>query len=361
MRKVSLDMLTADMQLGKAVCKGASILISSGTKDLTRYIPRLQRLGLTHLYIQDDSCDDIEMDEIVCEHTRMECKQTIEKSFRQMQAQSTVDVRQVSFVVEDLLDEILGHSNMLVSLNEIGGIGDNTLDHSLNTTIYAICLGTQLGYNREQLRHLACGTLLHDVGKTMLNNTILFKQGPLQPDEFEHVKQHAQIGYNMLSKHSNISEASKRIALCHHERVDGSGYPGGLMGDQLSEFTRIAAIVDVFEALTVNRCYHRAIAPQHAVDVLCSEAGIKLDMRLCTLFMQSIAIYPNGMTVLLSDGRYAVVKQQNRALPLRPVVRVLTIENGKCVAQEEINLMQMLNITIVDSDLDLLVPPQPLV
>lgn len=350
MRKVSLEAVTPDMELGKAVCKGASILINAGTKDLIRYVPRLRKLGITHLYIQDGAGEDIEIDDLVCERTRMECKQTVEKSFRQMQTQSTVDVRQVSFVVDDLLDEILSHSSMLVNLNEIGDIGDNTLDHSINTTIYAVCLGMQLNYGRDKLRQLAYGTLLHDVGKTVLDSNILFKQSSLTDEEFEHVKQHPQLGYDMLAKNTSISEVSRRIALYHHERMDGSGYPKGLYGDAIPEFARIAAIVDVYEALTVNRCYHKAIVPQRAMEVISAEAVSKLDLALASIFLQNIAVYPNGMTVLLSNGQYAVVKQQNRSLPLRPVVRVLAMMNGKCVAREEIDLMRALNLTIVDSD-----------
>lgn len=350
MRKVPLAMLTPDMQLGKAVCLGTNVLINAGTRDLNRYASRLQRLGISHLYIEDAACEGIDIDDLISDQTKMKCKKTLEKSFKQLKSYSTLDIRQISGTAEDLLDEIMSHSNFMTCLNDIGGIGDNTLDHSLNTTIYAICLALQLGYNKSKMLDLAKGTLLHDIGKTLLDSTILFKPDRLTEEEFEHVKQHSKLGYELLNKNRKVPESSMQIALQHHERMDGSGYPFGIGGNQLSEFTRISSIVDVYEALTVNRCYHRSISPLHAMDILVQESTSKLDLRLVSIFMKNIAVYPNGTTVILSTGQYGVVKAQNPSLPLRPKVRVVAMENGKCVPKEEIDLLSTLNITISDSD-----------
>lgn len=353
MRKVALNMLTPDMRLGRSVVIGSNTLINAGVKDLTRYTKRLERLGIFWLYIEDSVSEGIEFDDLISERTRMRCKKNLDGLYTQLKSNYTIDMGQVTDLVENLLDDIYYRPDLLISINEIGGMGDNTLDHSLNTTIYAICLAVQLKYNTYKTKELALGTLLHDVGKTVLDRNILFKPARLSPDEFAHIKQHPQLGYELLSKNKSVPETSRQICLQHHERLDGTGYPNGIQDKELSEIVRISGIVDVYEALTVDRCYHKAVSPQHAMEILSKEAESKLDIQLISVFTQNIAIYPNGTTVLLSDGRYGVVKEQNRSFPLRPIVRLLAKEGDRYVATEEINLIVTLNVTIVDSDVNL--------
>lgn len=350
MRKVPLEQLTPDMRLGRTVFRGMNVLINSGSTNLDHYARRLRKLGVAYLYIEDAACEGIDFDDLVTERTRLCCKRTLDKSFKQMRSRFSVDVKALNHLVESIMDEVLCRSKMLVSLNEIGSIGDNTLDHSVNTTIYAICLSRQLGYKRARIMDIAQGTLLHDVGKTLLDSRILFKPGKLMPEEFEHIKQHPQLGYDILAKNSQITEACKQICLYHHERLDGSGYPYGLAGDAVPESARIAAIVDVYEALTVDRCYHKAVTPQRAIEILTQDSLSKFDVQFASMFMRNVAVYPNGTPVLLSTGQYAVVKEQNQSLPLRPVVRVVVTEHGKCLPREEINLAATLNVTILESD-----------
>lgn len=353
MRKVPIDKLTPTMRLGKPVRKGTLTLINAGTTNLDHYVRRLQQLGISHLYIEDAACEGIEVQDPITDNTRMKCKKTLETTFTRLRSNFSVDVNEVTDITESVLSEILGRPNMLVSLNEIGDMEDNTLDHSVNTTIFAICVARELGYDKSQMLDLAQGTLLHDIGKTSLDSNILFKPGKLTPEEFDHVKQHTLLGYGILSKNSRLSESSKRISLCHHERLDGSGYPNHLVGEEMSEYARIAAIVDVYEALTVDRCYHKAIAPSTAMEILMQEANSKLDFRLTSIFLKNIAVYPNGTMVLLSNGSYGIVKEQNHSMPLRPVVRTVEMKNGTAIPKDEIDLLNTLNITITECNVSM--------
>lgn len=351
MRKVPLSMLTPDMVLGRPVSTNSNILINAGVRDLDQYVRRLELLGINFLYIEDEVSDGIEINELIQAETRTKCKYTLQKSFQRINTHFSVNMNDVVTITRSLIDDILSSKGVLYNINEIGSMEDNTLDHSLNTTVYAICLGRQLGYNKTQLKHLATGTLLHDIGKTALNHNILFKPGRLSAEEFEHVKSHTQLGYELLCKDSQIPEATRQVCLCHHERIDGSGYPFGRQGDELHDYVKIASIVDVYEALTVKRCYHNAITPLQAMDILTQEATSKLDFNLVSIFNQNIAVYPTGTNVLLSDGRYGIVRDQNESFPLRPVVRVIEKRNGKFVSHEEINLLTTLNLTITASDM----------
>lgn len=346
MRKVSVDMLTPDMILGRTISYGNSILIRAGLKGLDRFSKKLKELGINYLYIEDTLSKGIDIEDIVSESTRFKCKASLITILEKLNSDFLVEPELVTDLVENLLEEILGHPKTLLSLSTIDYTDESTLNHSVNATIYAICLGMELGYGRQQLIELAEGTVLHDLGKTVLDKKILMKPGELDETEFVHVKKHAAFGYDLLKKMPGVSERSRQISLYHHERMDGSGYPKGICGAEIPEFARIAAIVDVYEALTADRCYHKAISPFHAMEILMEEATEKLDLDLTRLFLQIIAVYPNGASVRLSDGSKGIVKSQNPSVPLRPVVRVVETEDGKLTGKREVDLLKVLNLTI---------------
>lgn len=352
MRKVPLTMLTPDMKLGRAVCHGSNILIQEGTDNLNRFVKSLDRIGIYHLYIEDFTSEGIEVEDIVCDRTRWRCKVTLQETLDKIQNSFSLNQESITGIIENLMEEVMSHSDTLVSLSEIGGTDESTLDHSVNTTIYAIYLGIELGYSRRDLLELAEGVLLHDVGKTMLNKQILFETRELTKEEFEYIKTHTTRGYDVLRKIPHLSERTRRIALNHHERLDGSGYPNGLRGKEIPEFSRIAAIVDVYDALTSDRCYRKAVSPFYALQILMRDSAYKLDLNLTSKFIQNVAAYPNGTGVFLSDGSYGIVKKQNRSMPLRPVVRIIEDENGKAVTPYDLDLMEALNFTIREPECD---------
>lgn len=346
MRKVPLDMLTPDMKLARTIVQGNSVLIRAGSKNLNRYNKQLRKLGITSLYIEDTVSEDIDIEDIVSDKTRIKCKASLETVMNRVQTEFTVDSGLVKDMVGSLLEEILNHPKTLFSLSALDNTDESTLNHSVNTTIYAVCLGMELQYGTRELMELAEGALLHDLGKVLIDKKVLLKPAKLTKEEFEEVKQHSSKGYDMLKKMPNMSERSRQISLYHHERIDGSGYPFGMKGDEIPQFAKLVAIVDVYEALTSERCYHKAMSPYQALEILSEEAVTKMDMELTAKFMQNVAAYPNGTMVHLSDGNIGVVKKQNPSMPLRPVVRVLGNENGKPVIKYEVDLMKVLNITI---------------
>lgn len=350
MRRVPLSKLTPDMKLGRSVCYGKSVLIREGTVNLNRFVKRLKNLGIHSLYIEDAACKGIDTEDVVSDNIRHKCKESLGHTMKKMRTDYAVSRVDVTKLAENLLEEVMSHSNTLVSLSDIGNVDESTLDHSINTTIYAICLGLQLDFGKQELLELAEGTLLHDIGKIILDKRILFKADALDQEEFEYIKTHTLLGYDLLKKMPGLSERSRQIALCHHERLDGSGYPNGLSGKEISTFARIVAIVDVYEALTADRCYHKAVTPCRALEILSEETVSKLDLPLATKFMQNIAVYPNGTVVYLSNGTWAVVKSQNQSMPLRPVVRVISVKNGVQIPGDELDLMKVLNITITDKN-----------
>lgn len=348
MRKVALSQLRPDMRLAKPLYYKGSLLLRENTRDLGRFIESLCKLGVYHLLVDDELSDGIELQESVSETTRTKCQKTLGDLFDNLKKDGMVQVESLYNDISNMIAEVMENMDVQLYLDSIYAVDDGTLAHSVNTTIYALSLGMRLGYSEEKLKQLAVGTMLHDLGKTMINRNILLKPGKLTQEEFAHIQQHPSLGYEVLKNSSAISETSRRIVLCHHERLEGSGYPNKLKGDEIDEFARIVAIADEYEALTADRCYRPALKASLAADIITKDAVDKLDMSLVAEFTKIIAIYPNGTEVKISDGRNAIVIRQTQSLPHRPVIRIVSHNDGKPVLGEEIDLSEQLNIVIRD-------------
>ncbi len=353
MRLVSLSMLKPDMVLGKSIYYRDCLVLKEGTNDLERYINSLRKLGIDYVYIEDTKSYGIEIPDAISEETRQMCKQVLRQTMEEFATKTVIDVQEMSTAINSILDEILANPDVLVSLNDIGAADEYTFTHSVSTTVYALIIGSKLGYTRQMLEKLAAGALLHDMGKTLLDSKIVNKEGELAKEEFEHVKLHTVLGYEALKRCINLTELSRIIALYHHERMDGAGYPTGTPAGELHEFIRIVAIADVYDALVSDRSYRRKWSSNQAVNYLVEHAETQFDLKLVSVLIKQIAIYPNGSMVRLSDYRIGIVKEQNKNFPLRPIVRITTDEWGREVPHYEINLMEILSLTIIESELEM--------
>jgi len=357
MRKVLIDMLTPEMRLGKSIYHEKFMLLRRGTANLHRYVNKFKEMDIGSIYIDDDLSDGIDIPDAIGEATRIKCKKVLADTFEWMiannPARSLAERRRLTDVVNEMIAEIVSQPHIIISLQDIGSSKDETLLHSVNTTVYGLVLAQRVGVSEVSMRDLAQGLLLHDIGKIILQQEILYKSSALTLEEFEHIKLHTTLGYDILRKNPLLTEASRRVALDHHERIDGSGYAGRL-GDDLNTLTRISMIADVYEALTVSRCYRKSYTPSKAADIMMADAVDKLDADLLAQFFQCVAIYPNGSMLQLSDGRFAIVKEQSHGVPFRPIVRLLVQKNGKQEAGEEIDLSKTLNITVIEDDPDLI-------
>ncbi len=350
MRRIPLMMLTPDMKLGKSIYNEAVLLLKKGTANLNRYVNKLSELGIDTVYVDDKVSEGIEIPDAISEETRKQCKEALTDTFHHIRQGGSLESTRLSELVSHLIDEIVSQPNIIVSLHDIGSSKDETLLHCVNTAVYGLILANRVGMSEISQRDLAQGLLLHDIGKIALDQNILYKSERLTDDEFAHIMQHPALGYDILKKDPLLTEATRRIALSHHERLDGSGYLNGASGGELNYLIRIASIVDVYDALTVNRCYRKSFTPSKAADILMADAVEKLDAELTANFFQSIAIYPNGNPLILSDGSMAIVKEQNPGIPFRPIVRIVESKNGKNMPGEDIDLSAVLNITVIEDD-----------
>nr|WP_279234073.1 HD-GYP domain-containing protein [Pantoea sp. MQR6] len=229
----------------------------------------------------------------------------------------------LSFMI-DLVDEIAGsierEPSALLSVARLKSHDDYTYLHSMAVCGLMISLGKTLGLNEQQLRRVGMGGLLHDVGKAAVPLDILNKPTKLTEEEFNVMRQHPIIGAQILME-ADADEDLLDIALHHHERYDGNGYPHGLKGEQITRFARMAAVCDVYDALTSTRVYRKGWTPAEAMHNMLSWRG-HFDSHLLNSFVRTIGIYPVGSLVRLASGRVALVVKAGEKSLLRPCVHV---------------------------------------
>ena len=348
MRRISLEDLTSSMKLAKSIHHNGKLILAEGTDNLTEYSKRLNEYGIFSVYIEDGISTDIEVLDAVQAETRCKCKDILNNCFNVILNQGNVEKSLIDDMVQSILNDLLNREDIIVSMTDIGTKDDATLIHSVNTAVFSVLTGKRMNLDEQELRDLAEGALFHDLGKVMINSNILLKNYKLTEDEFESMKEHPTLGYELLSNHTTMSEESKKIALEHHERLDGSGYPKGLRGDEISTLSKIVAIADVYDALTAERCYRKSMSNFKAYTILKQDVNVKYDTYIFKKFMENIAIYPNGIVVNLSDGTHGIVKEQNKDAPFRPVVRVIDDRDKNNIKLYDLNLMKKFGTDIID-------------
>lgn len=255
-------------------------------------------------------------------------KNFIEKIMQDAQRGKDVDVKEAKAVVKDLTKNIIANPMALIWLTQLKNRDEYTSIHSLNVCILALFFGRSLGMNTSQLIDLGLGALLHDIGKLHVPLEILNKPQRLTDEEFEVVKRHTLLGFDLLKNKDEFSRDSLAVIKNHHERIDGYGYPHGLQSFSIDLYSRIVKIVDVYDAVTSNRVYHREITPYHALNCIYSDRNGAFDEKLVQAFMKHMGIYPVGCAIALNTGEVGVVTSINEKRHLTPTL-LLVLDSKK--------------------------------
>ncbi len=214
-----------------------------------------------------------------------------------------------------------GKSSVGINLSKLKVSDEYTYKHSVDVGIMAGTLAMALGFDAACVEDVTLAGLLHDLGKERVPSEILNKPSKLTAEEFSVMKLHPVHGYSMLMSSSELSEVIRQGILNHHENVDGTGYPRGLRGDDIGDMAKIISIVDVFDALVTARPYKDGKTPSQAIEIMFTMLN-KFDERYFRAFLGIVNAYPNGTIIQLSNGETAIVIRQNKAYPLRPVIRL---------------------------------------
>ena len=265
-----------------------------------------------------------------------------------------VHIDAVLDVADRLTTLVLGDPDGCQWLIQMQGNDGLLYRRSIGTATYAIVFGRQLGLKRAELRNLAAGGLLLDIGKTGVPVPLLAKPGRLNEIEQHFVQRHVLQGVHILRLAGDAPPRVAEMVLGHHERLDGSGYPRGLRGTEIPLFARIAAIIDSFDAMTLNRHYAEGISAHHALRALNTQRGQAYDAALLREFIHALGVYPTGTRVELVDGRVGLVCAQNPEWPLRPLILLTETAEGELLAEPR------LLASGLDGHIARALPPAPL-
>lgn len=347
MRKINLDELKINEKLGKTICdENGRVLLRFGTMLSSAFVDKLKGIGVMAVYIEDELSEGIETEDMLSEKTVQEVKDSMKKMVSNLSDSKKVDYSGIIKSTGSIIDEVLNNKNIMMSVTDIRSKDENLFAHATSVCSLATTTAIKLGYNVSKLKDIAIGALLHDIGKIKI-----VKDKKIKPADFEKLdenvkKSHPKVGYDMLGEKIEISSVSKVIALLHHENFDGSGFPMGLAKDKIHEAAKIVSICNAFDNMTSGNSKFGDIPVYQIVEYL-TNAKDKFDQDIAKVFVENLAVFPNGTTVELNDGTKGIVVRQNIGMPTRPRVRILIDKDGVNIEKPyEIGLEEQLTLFI---------------
>ena len=262
--------------------------------------------------------DEIARAAKVCESS----KQAVVSMFSEARMGKAVQCEQALPLVVSIAESVMRNPGALISIARLKRKDDYTYMHSVAVCALMVALSRQLGMDEQSAQSAGMAGLLHDLGKAMIPERILNKPGKLTDAEFEVVKSHPREGQKLLLEADGVGAETIDVCLHHHEKIDGSGYPDRLKGDQISMLARMGAVCDVYDAITSNRAYKAGWDPGESIRKMAEWSKGHFDEVVFRAFVRSVGIYPVGALVRLESGRLAVVMELGEKSLLEPVIKV---------------------------------------
>jgi HD-GYP domain-containing protein (c-di-GMP phosphodiesterase class II) len=352
MQYINVSSIRQGMILGQDIWdSNGFLLLRRGQKIYDVYVNRLVNMGVIGIYIEDEYTEDIEIKPVIKDATRMKAVQNIRNLYMTTNSSSKLSdkvVEEAVSALQEMVDEIFFNTDPIYDVREFKTEKDYNYYHSVNMATISMIMGTELKLKKPELKMLGTCAAFCDIGLGAIDQEMLEKKGSLTENEISTVQKHPLLGFSMIKEKYSIHSRVGQGVLHHHERFNGTGYPEGLAGEEISLFSRILAVADVYDALISSRPYRAAVPPQEAFEFIMANGGILFDPKIVKVFTRKVAAYPIGTKVSLSDGGTAVVKENHFDMALRPMVK--TIDNP-----EKLRLIDLKNdpgarnLTIVSS------------
>jgi HD-GYP domain-containing protein (c-di-GMP phosphodiesterase class II) len=267
---------------------------------------------------------------------------SVVRSFMQdVQLGKTINVEIAKKAVAQCVDSILHAPDALLWMTQLKQRDLYTSQHSMNVCILAIALGRQINLSVDELNNVGLCGMMHDMGKMKVPLEILNKPGKLDPKELKIMQSHAEMGWKLLLSSSGLYPGAIDVAYSHHEQLDGKGYPRGLSAEQITPYTRIVAIVDMYDAITSDRVYQNGRTHLEAINIMTRACDTHLDSGLTYKFIECLGIYPPGSIVEMTNGEVAIVIEINPKQKIRPKVILLLDENKQSRPERLIDMAKM--------------------
>lgn len=244
-----------------------------------------------------------------------------------LKAGDNLDIHAVRAAVEPIMESMVRNSDAMLWLAEMREKDIYTYSHSVDNCSLSIAFGRHLGLYKEDLRSLAMGCLLMDIGKIKISESILNSTTTLTRDEFVEMRKHVKYGLDIIRNAQDVSEGIIAVVRGHHERFDGSGYPDRLEGKQIPVFARIAGIIDTYNAMTNDSPFRKALAPHTVLQALYKWRNKFFQDELVEQFLQCVGVYPTGSIIEMSTGEVGMVIAQNKKQRLKPKIMMLLDEH----------------------------------
>ena len=266
---------------------------------------------------------------------RETAKKATKAMFSEARMGKVLDMERCVSVVEEIASSVVKSPSGMLSVLRLKLADEYTYLHSVAVCALMVALGRTLGLDEAACREAGLGGFLHDVGKAFIPHELLNKPGKLTDEEFTQIKKHPELGYKYLSQDPNVPDYARDVCLHHHEKMDGNGYPEALRSGSISLYSRMAAICDVYDALTSDRPYKRAWDPAEAISTMATWSG-HFDRAMFLAFVKTLGIYPVGSIVKLESGRSGFVIRQNAQDLTRPVLKVFRYNDNMEMSDTEI-------------------------
>ena len=371
MRLIATSRATEGSELGRDVLVGRADgvpLLRAGVKLTARYRELLMKAGISAIYVEDDESAGIVVEPVVDDATRQVATRAVASAYQSAKDALTTGkplapeaIASLEDVVARILRQVETSGGVALALADLSSADAYTFQHSIDVTALGLLVGQryyrQHGWTDyrgerhftkidERLSTLGLGLLLHDIGKLAIPLPILNKPDKLTPEEWEIMKAHPRMGVDMLDG-SQWSPLVKAVVLRHHERWNGSGYPDGKAGEEIHQMARLAAVADVYDAITSDRLYAPARPASVGVREILKGSGTLFDPQVAEAFSRIVAPYPPGTQLELTDGRTGIVVSVPDSALDRPVVRLLTGPGAPC----EVSLLLDSSLQILGWDM----------
>ncbi len=355
MRIVPTEMIPENAILGDTLFTlDGRTLLRKGAKLSLKTVEKINSNSIFTVYI-DDEHSDVELNQLIDPNLRQTGIKLIKNVFEaaghrntsgELKSESIFGfVGELNDLIEDVLYELSSAKNQQLEYIDIKNVDNYLYSSAFNTAILSVLIGWEIGLGNEMIRHLFMGALFHDIGLALLPNGVIYKKGELSKQEKIQILMHPKTGHTYLKEHAFLSAYVKAIALQHHEHIDGSGYPNRTPKNEIHQLAQIVGIADIYDAMTSDRPYRRALSPSEAIEYILGTAGRHYDLDIVNIFVKKINPYPSGSLVKLNTGQVAVVDMVPKELPLRPDIRVISRDEYG-YSYRSINLRENNNITI---------------